>query len=146
MASLIAGALPVIIGQCSDYPLAGDVAIPSITEADARGLLDQLFQARGLTVEHDVPFSEGGVVFSADGYDRQNRVGYDYFSSGDQNDLSDEEIARLNHWDDRKGPYFLIVDHGDLAAEYPNSIDQQQAALTDQANQFLDYLESIGII
>lgn len=105
-----------------------------VREADGCEILHSVFTARGYPVQRDVPFSEAGVAFNADGWDPIARVGFEYITSeaDDRKDLAPDEMAELAARMERGELFFLIVDEVDV---------DEPETLRFAAHKFLDEVE-----
>jgi hypothetical protein len=105
-----------------------------LSEAEGRRVLKALFEARGFAITEDVSFAEDGVEFSADGWDAEQRVGYEYLTREDRDheDFTAVELARIGEWIEAGTLYFFVVDEGQISDE---------GELTAAATAFLDEVE-----
>ncbi|GAB4510745.1 MAG: hypothetical protein Tsb0020_28260 [Haliangiales bacterium] len=90
-------------------------ASPALSEAAARAVLSERFRAAGYRVRYDVPLSRPGeFAFTADGYDPDRRVGFEYVATSERDtELSRAERAALAADDsdsDGDGVSVLIID------------------------------------
>ena len=69
-----------------------------MTEREACALLKARFEKAGYRIAENVGFDEGGVAFDIDGFDAEQRVGYEYVTdeAGDSWDVGGEVIAALD--------------------------------------------------
>ncbi|MCH9688994.1 MAG: hypothetical protein K0V04_46605 [Deltaproteobacteria bacterium] len=105
-----------------------------LDEDQGCAVLTRVFNARGYQVERDVPFEEGTVAFTADGWDAASRVGFEYLThaAGDHRDLTPDEIETLAARMEQ-GELFLFI------------IDERQVDTADDlewaAQRFLDEVQ-----
>lgn len=104
-------------------------AMETLFEVEGCRVLTEAFKSRGYNIKNNAPFAEEGVAFDVDGWDPVARVGFEYRTHEDKNDLSDEEVGRLGARMERGELYLFIVDDNQV----PDG-----AALAAYAGQFLD--------
>ena len=80
-------------------------------ERKACALLKAQFEAAGYAIDENVPFDEDGLAFDLDGFDHDERVGYEYVTAeaGDGWDVDENVIAELGRRRE-KGLYILVID------------------------------------
>lgn len=93
-----------------------------LSEAEAESLIEKRFEEYGIEPISNMKLKRDGVSFTADGYDRDIRVGFEYRShegrdfedeeGGRPEGLSDAEIEILQKRQDTFREYFLIVPEG----------------------------------
>lgn len=95
-----------------DGSLAG-----SLDEMAGRAVLRERFVNAGYAIVEDFPFAEGAVRFSADGFDPQARVGYEYITTaaGDRKELTPEMLAELEARLGRGELFILLIDERDVS-------------------------------
>ena len=140
--TLITGLFPLAFSGC----LTGDISDPSplsLSEAEARFVLFEKFSRQGLHIEQDGRFSQAQVSFSADGYDAEKRIGYEYRSYyydedgeeiGYEPELSTTELAQIKEWNEHDGPYFLFLDQ----KSYTFSNEEEREAYLQQLESDID--------
>ena len=146
----LTGVLPLVAPACTT-----DGNLPrrqgyyfNLTEAEARTAILGAFTREGVTLTEDVPISRPGVHFTADGFSDQPAVGFEYMSTedGDTGDLTDAEIAAVDHWRTEDGPYFLIL----READYQYSLESERVTRLDELRQrvvdFVAGLKAQGVI
>ena len=100
-------------------------------------ILAKAFSERGYAIERDVELQLPGVAFTADGWDPQARVGFEYLThaAGDHLDLSMDEIEALAALMERGEVYVLLVDEHDVdtaddlawaAARFLDEVDRRR--------------------
>lgn len=105
------------------------------TESQGCAVLYQVFTRRGFVIATNVLFREGEgaaqVSFEIDGWDANERVGYEFLSrsEGDHDDLTPEELVLLGDRMTRGELAIFVVDETDFDSE---------AALEIYADAFLD--------
>lgn len=84
-------------------------------EAAGRRILKGRFEAAGIPIRESFPLDEEGVRIELDGFDPASRIGYEYLTTaaGDREDLSSEEIATLERWNQEGRTHILLVDELD---------------------------------
>lgn len=99
-------------------------------ERSAGALLKQRFEAAGFAIVENVAFDEDGIRFEIDGFDRANRVGYEYITdeAGDGWDVDGQVVAALAKRHADGDLHVLVVDENDAPDE---------AALGERADAFL---------
>jgi hypothetical protein len=102
-----------------------------LSESEGCAVLHRVFAARGYTIAENVPFDEGGVRFTADGWDAGARVGYEYLTrlAGDHAELAPGVLAELGRRIAVGELFFFVVDEVAVASE---------EELAAAANGFLD--------
>ncbi len=93
-----------------------------LSEAEAESLIEKRFEEYGIEPISNMKLKRDGVSFTADGYDRDIRVGFEYRSheggdfegepGGNPEGLTDAEIEALRKRQDAFREYFLIVPEG----------------------------------
>lgn len=108
-----------------------------LTEAEGCAVLAQVFAARGYAIARDVPFAEGGVRFSMDGWDAQARVGFEFLTreAGDHDELSAGMMTELAERMERGELYVFLLDEIEV-------VDADELAWA--ANAFLDEVARRG--
>ena len=106
-----------------------------LSEAEGCAVLQRVFEAHGYAIELDVPFSEGPVAFSCDGWDAQARVGFEYMTeeAGDHEQLDAEALEQIAKWVQAGQLYLFIVDEADV---------KDEAELVDAATLFLQRVQA----
>jgi hypothetical protein len=87
-------------------------------EASARRLIDGVFAAAGLAVQHDFPFTAGETILVLDGFDPRANVGYQFVSHGDADVVTDFDTAAeeaLRSLDRAGQVRILVVHDGDVS-------------------------------
>ncbi len=94
-----------------------------LSEAEAEGLIQKRLARHGVKFISNMELKRDEVVFVADGYDRDLRVGFEYRShegrdfededKGNPDGLTEAEIEALRARQDNFREYFLIVPEGD---------------------------------
>ena len=138
--TLITGLFPLAFTGC----LRGDISDPSplsLSEAEARFVLSEKFSRHGLHIAEETIFSQAQVSFSADGYDTEKRIGYEYRSYyyddyyvDDAGDILPSELAQIKEWNEHDGPYFLILDQ----KSYTFSNEEEREAYLQQLESDID--------
>lgn len=102
-----------------------------LSEAEGCAVLQRVFEAHGYTIELDVPFAEGPVAFSCDGWDAKARVGFEYMTeeAGDHEQLNAAALEQISQWVQAGHLYLFIVDETDV---------KDEAELVDAATLFLE--------
>lgn len=105
-----------------------------LAEEEGCRILAEVFAARGIVVERDIPFSEGGVAFDIDGWNAERRIGFEYRTSeaDDKDDLSLSEIELLAERMEAGELFIFVIDETSVEGE---------AELRVYANAFLDEVE-----
>jgi hypothetical protein len=86
---------PIAIDAGIDAPVPIDAG-PAIDEVHARAQLGAVFRAAGLRLRYDVRVVGAGYEFTADGYDPERRIGFEYIAPAEiGTDISGDEPARL---------------------------------------------------
>ncbi len=108
-------------------------ASPALSEAAARAVLSERFRAAGYRVRYDVPLARPGeFAFTADGYDPDRRVGFEYVAASERDtELSRTERAALAADDSEGGGDGVSV----LVVDAAPGLDS--AALAAAADAFL---------
>ena len=93
-----------------------------LSEAEAEALIEKRLEEYGIETISNMKLKRDGVSFTADGYDRDIRVGFEYRShegrdfedeeGGNPEGLTDAEIEALRKRQDAFREYFLIVPEG----------------------------------
>lgn len=106
-----------------------------IGEEEGRRILKGVFERRGFRIVEDFPFREGDVAFTADGWDTDARVGYEFMTTADRDheDLQPDELLRLHEWVQSGRLFLFIVDETDIEGE---------EELVSAAESFLDEVEA----
>lgn len=81
-------------------------------EAAGRKILRRRFEAAGFPIHESYRFESEGVSLEIDGFDPATRVGYEYLTTaaGDREDVTPEEIARLDAWNREGKVHVLLID------------------------------------
>ena len=105
-----------------------------ISEKQACDILSRAFQSRGYPVQSNVLFHEGNVTFHADGWDPENRVGFEFLTSeaDDHHDMSAQAYQELSARMQRGELFFFILDEVEADDEH---------GLFAEAMRFLDDVE-----
>ena len=161
IAAAAGGVASLSLAGCGLYPMGG--AIPSeyygncvdirLSEEEARTILHEAFTARGFEISADFEFSRDAVSFTADGYDPEQAVGYDYQT--EEEALADfEEPAerqQIEDWNQKDGPYFLILEERVSCyweGQQDESIERDRlvAELGEDIEDFLEQVEAQGTL
>lgn len=104
-------------------------------EDDGCRILKTVFERRGFSIVEEFPFREGDVSFTADGWDPNARVGYEFMTTTqkDHEDLQPDELLRLTEWIEAGSLFLFIVDETDIESENE---------LIAAAEAFLDEVEA----
>ena len=106
-------------------------------EREACALLKRRFEAAGFTIEENRPLEVDGLSFEIDGFDADDRVGYEYVTSesGDGWDVDEKVVAALAAHRKRGELQVLVVDEADArdAATLGKLADEFLAALAPRA-------------
>ena len=83
-----------------------------LSEQEGCDVLARVFVERGFAIARNVLFDEDGVSFHIDGWDAQQRVGFEYLTeeAGDHEDLSPDESGKLAVRMERGELFVLLVD------------------------------------
>lgn len=99
------------VAQPSAKPEPAALA-PSVSEVEARLLLNGLFRDAGLRVVNDRRFRRADVELTLDGYDPERGIGYEYIAPGERGtDVSASEVLAL-----QTETQILVVEGGTLDA------------------------------
>lgn len=90
-----------------------------LREDEGCRILKSVFERRGFSIVEEFPFREGDVAFTADGWDPDKRVGYEYMTTSerDHEDLQPDELLRLTEWIEAGKLFLFIVDETDIDGE-----------------------------
>jgi hypothetical protein len=90
-----------------------------LSEKDGCRVLKAAFEEAGFAIAESVPFDREGVSFTADGWDAEARVGYEYMTreDGDHEDLDPEVLTRLGEWANAGELFFFVIDETDVLDE-----------------------------
>lgn len=83
-----------------------------ISEAEGCAILTRVFESRGYQIARDVLLAVGGVELTADGWDAEARVGFEYMTleAGDHADLTPAEMAELDEQMERGELFLFVID------------------------------------
>ncbi len=103
-----------------------------LSEAEGCAVLKRAFAGRGYSIQENVPFREGRLDFTADGWDPVARVGYEYLThlAGDHAELTAIARAELGRRIAAGDLYIFVVDETaatsaeDLAAAAEAFLDE----------------------
>ena len=103
-----------------------------VSERQACAVLKEVFERAGYTIAENVLFSEGGVSFTADGWDAAARVGYEFISreADDRGDLSAMEVTELGRRLIDGEVFFFIVEQSQVAST--TDLEWSAAAFLDE--------------
>lgn len=89
-----------------------------LTEQEGCALLKARFEAAGFTITEHHPFEEHGLELTLDGFDTDQRVGYEYITTeaGDREEFTPEVIATLEGAMRSGDLVLLLVDEADVDA------------------------------
>ena len=98
-------------------------------------ILTKAFADRGYAIQRDVALELPGVAFTADGWDPEAKVGFEYLThaAGDHLDLSLDEIAALTALIERGEVYVLLVDEHDV--DTPDDLAWAAARFLDEVDR-----------
>lgn len=97
---------PNALGEDAAPATASDNETP-MSEIEARALLSERFRNAGFRVVHDVLVTKDGYQITADGYDPDRGVGFEYIAESERGtDVSAEERSALGG----RGQPILILD------------------------------------
>ncbi|MBI4618510.1 MAG: hypothetical protein HY720_33240 [Planctomycetes bacterium] len=99
----------------------GDVAGAAgyLTEEEGRALLAAYFEKNGFSILAEAPIRDRGVEFTADGFDRERQVGFEFLGHQDpgawefapaESDLGEDEARELELAKARGGRAILVLD------------------------------------
>jgi len=144
LAALASSCIPPI-GVVGPPPVPPEM----VTEKEARAAIERVFTKAGITMEPDVviALSAGGqapVNLDLDGYNKERRIGYEYFAEQDYSTLDREAVAEINqrYGPAGNGPYVKAFDTQYIY----NSPEEANAALEKMAQDFIDELKARGVI
>jgi hypothetical protein len=108
-----------------------------MNERDGRAVLRARFEAAGLKIAEDVELDLDGHVFSADGFDAERGVGYEYLTreAGDFDEIGADAVAAIEARARKGDVTLLLVDEDDVG-----SADD----LSEAADRFLAELRARG--
>jgi len=88
-----------------------------IREAEGCAILARVFESRGYQITRDVGLEIGEVEFTADGWDAEAKVGFEYMTheAGDHLDLKPDEVTRLGRRIERGELFLLLIDEARIA-------------------------------
>ncbi|MEZ4383249.1 MAG: hypothetical protein R3A79_18115 [Nannocystaceae bacterium] len=83
-----------------------------ISEAEGCAILTRVFESRGYRIARDVLLAVGGVELTADGWDADARVGFEYMTleAGDHADLTPAEMVELGERMERGELFLFVID------------------------------------
>jgi hypothetical protein len=84
----------------------------NISEEEGCAILKAVFDARGYRIAEHTPFDDDGLAFTADGWDSDKRVGYEYITdeAGDREEFTPDLLERLEERIGRGDFHFFLVD------------------------------------
>ena len=105
-----------------------------LTEQEGCALLKARFEAAGFAITEHHPFLEHGVEITLDGFDADERVGYEFVTTdaGDREELTPEVLAKLEG----------ALRAGDLALLLIDEADVDAARLDFAIEQFLQRIQA----
>lgn len=87
-----------------------------LPEALAREIINRRFAQAGYQMEPDFPFAHGDTLVTLDGFDPQNRIGFQYISHADQDVVTDHDLATsaaLKRIESAGGARVLVIHDGE---------------------------------
>lgn len=115
----------------------------NITEEQAKRILEKFFRRNGLSFDYNVPFKKQGVDFEADGYNKEKKIGWE-FGYTCENELSQEEIAKLRKLADKNIEHLLLIDSNKFKG-LPSGHDAVKK-MQSTAEEFLSVLYKKGVL
>ena len=112
-----------------------------VTEEQGRQILEKFFTKNGIVFKSGVNLRQGTVGFTVDGYNAARKVGYEFVPCSGEQDLSAEEIAKIEKGLD--GEHILLVKGSTCKVPQPQQVVQ---ILQDAAEQFMRKLYREGIL
>lgn len=107
-----------------------------MNELNGSELLLRLFEEQGLTIRPDYVFAEQGVEVLLDGFDPEQRIGFEFITTeaGDRLTFTPEVVRRLEARMSRGELYLLLLDEAEADPE----------ALVGAARGFFAQLRAMG--
>ncbi len=132
---------------CGLEALVPEVAIPVdggigrgtmgfLTEEEGRALLEAFFAKNGFTVDRDVSVQLPGLEFTADGFDPDSGIGFEYLGP-DGIDPTPGAIRDLELERTRRGRAILVLDSRNYAYDHPAKAEAVDRLLEDVRRFFL---------
>lgn len=115
----------------------------SMTEGQARRILEKFFRKNGIMFENDVEFKRDKVDFKLDAYNKEKKVGweFDYLS---KQDLSKDEISKLKSFEKEKKEHILLIEAANFM-RLPSG-NEGIKRLQKTAEDFLTMLYNRGVL
>ncbi len=121
------------------YPenVRGEPALrmPPLTEAQGAKILERFFAKNGILLRTGIRLQKGDVEFVVDGYDPAKKVGFEFVPVAGENDLSPEEISRIEKG--IEGEHLLLVRGESKALPRPQEVIRR---LQQTASAYLERL------
>lgn len=91
----------------------------ALSEREGCDVLDACFRRAGLDIARDVPFEEGDVRVTLDGWDAEARVGFEFITTaaGDRAEFTPAVVAALEARMMAEELFLFLVDEADIEDE-----------------------------
>ena len=106
-----------------------------IREAEGCAILARVFESRGYRIARDVGLEIGEVEFTADGWDAEAKVGFEYMTreAGDHIDLKPDEVTLLGQRMERGELFLLIIDESRI--EIADDLEYAASSFLDEVDR-----------
>lgn len=145
---LAAATLALMLDACSEIgPGTVTSGVPpwepgTVTESEARDVIDRVFSDAGISLTHDVDVKietapADIATVNVDGFDTSLQVGYEYLGEADYNTFTPQVRETLDSLEYESGPYIMTTD---------SILTVNVARLEAVAQEFIDSLRANGAI